>query len=142
MEKFVCSLFTICIILGVFSGCRKDYHESVQVSIIASTEMAEEVITAATTEPGLTTEVIEMPTEALTEVPAELAGTPGVIKDLVNADAVNIRENAGANYKVVLQLNEGTEITVYEVVTIADGNEWGRIDQGWILMDLVQLNGR
>ena len=57
------------------------------------------------------------------------------------AEAVNVRENAGGNYKVVTQLKVGTEITVYEVVTIDDGKEWGRIDQGWILMDLVQLNG-
>lgn len=146
MKKFVCLLLTICMVLGVFSGCRKDYHESVQVSIIASTETAEEVITAATTEPGLTTEMIEMPTEAPTEVPAEpepaeATGTPGVIRDIENADAVNVRENAGGNYKIVTQLEEGTEITVYEIVTVDGGKEWGRIDQGWILMDLVQLNG-
>ena len=55
--------------------------------------------------------------------------------------AVNVRENAGGNYKVVTQLEEGTEITVYEIVTIDGGKEWGRIDQGWILMDFVQLNG-
>ena len=74
-------------------------------------------------------------------LPAEATGTPGVIRDIVNADAVNVRENAGGNYKVVTQLEEGTEITVYEIVTIDGGKEWGRIDQGWILMDFVQLNG-
>ena len=42
---------------------------------------------------------------------------------------------------MVTQLEEGTEITVYEIVTIDGGKEWGRIDQGWILMDFVQLNG-
>ena len=118
MKKFVCLLLTICMILGVLSGCRKDHHESTLMSTIATTEVAEEAITVPTA---------EVPTES---EPAEAAGTPGVIRKIPKAEAVN----------VVTQLKVGTEITVYEVVTIADGNEWGRIDQGWILMDLVQLN--
>ena len=129
MKKFVCSLLTICMMLGVFSGCRKDSHESALVSTSATTEAAKEAITVPTA---------EVPTES---EPAEATGTPGVIRDIVNADAVNVRENAGGNYKVVTQLEEGTEITVYEIVTIDGGKEWGRIDQGWILMDFVQLNG-
>lgn len=128
MKKFVCLLLTICMILGVLSGCRKDHHESTLMSTIATTEVAEEAITVPTA---------EVPTES---EPAEAAGTPGVIRKIPKAEAVNVRENAGGNYKVVTQLKVGTEITVYEVVTIADGKEWGRIDQGWILMDLVQLN--
>ena len=129
MKKFVCLLLTICMILGVFSGCHKDHHESALMSTIATTEAAKEAITVPTA---------EVPTES---EPAEATGTPGVIRDIVNADAANVRENAGGNYKVVTQLEEGTEITVYEIVTIDGGKEWGRIDQGWILMDLVQLNG-
>lgn len=125
MKKFVCSLLTTCMILGVFSGCRKDYHESTLVSPIVTTETDTKVTTEATTE----------------SEPADATGTPGVIRDIVNADAVNVRENAGGNYKVVTQIEEGTEITVYEIVTIDGGKEWGRIDQGWILMDFVQLNG-
>lgn len=128
MKKFVCLLLTICMILGVFSGCRKDHHESALISTITTTEVAKEAITVPTA---------EVPTES---EPAEAAGTPGVIRKIPKAQAVNVRENAGGNYKVVTQLKVGTEITVYEV-TIADGKEWGRIDQGWILMDLVQLNG-
>lgn len=128
MKKFVCLLLTICMILGVFSGCRKDHHESALISTITTTEAAKEAITVPTA---------EVPTES---EPAEVAGTPGVIRKIPKAEAVNVRENAGGNYKVVTQLKVGTEIMVYEV-TIADGKEWGRIDQGWILMDLVQLNG-
>lgn len=128
MKKFVCLLLTICMILGVFSGCRKDHHESALISTITTTEAAKEAITVPTA---------EVPTES---EPAEAAGTPGVIRKIPKAKAVNVRENAGGNYKVVTQLKVGTEIMVYEV-TIADGKEWGRIDQGWILMDLVQLNG-
>lgn len=128
MKKFVYSLLTICMILGVFSGCRKDYHEPSLVDTRATTETATEVTTAAPTEVATESESIDP------------AGTLGVVKDVVNAEAVNVRENAGMSYKTVLQLKEGTEITVYEV-TIADGREWGRIDQGWICMDYVQLNG-
>lgn len=130
MKKFVCLLLTICMILGIFSGCRKDHHEPTLMSTIVPTEVAKEAITVPTA---------EVPTES---EPAEATGTPGVIRDIVNADAVNVRENAGGNYKVVTQIEEGAEITVYEIVTIDGGKEWGRIDQGWILMDLVQLNGR
>lgn len=128
MKKFVCSLLTICLILGVFSGCNKSRHEPAQMSIMTTTEAAKEAITVPTS---------EVPTES---EPDEATGIPGVVKDLANYDAVNVRENAGGNYKIVMHLDEGTEITVYEIVTIDGGKEWGRIDQGWIFMDLVQLN--
>lgn len=129
MKKFVYSMLTICLILGVFSGCSKEYQESAQMSIMTTTEATKEAITAPTA---------EVPTKSGA---AETTGTHGVIRDIENADAVNIREYPGANYKVVTQLDEGTEVTVYEIITIDGGKEWGRIDQGWILMDLVQLNG-
>lgn len=128
MKKLICALLSICMILGVFSGCSRNNHESAQVFTVATTEAATEVTTAAQTEVATESESIDP------------AGTPGVIKDIENADAVNVRENAGGSYKVVLQIKEGTEITVYEVVTVDGGKEWGRIDQGWICMDFVQLN--
>lgn len=65
--------------------------------------------------------------------------TPGVIKGDGKAEEVNVRENAGTNYKSVDVLEVGTEIVVYETALGPGDKVWGRIDQGWILMDLVQL---
>ena len=64
--------------------------------------------------------------------------THGVIKGDGKAEEVNVRENAGSNYKCVDVLEDGAEI-VYETAPGPGDIVWGRIDQGWIHMDLVQL---
>ncbi len=65
---------------------------------------------------------------------------------IVNADLVNIREDAGVGYAKVAELKKGTKVTVYETKQIAGGTTWGRIKwdgvkEGWVYMFYVQLNG-
>uniref|UniRef100_UPI004055BB71 hypothetical protein n=1 Tax=Acetatifactor sp. TaxID=1872090 RepID=UPI004055BB71 len=78
---------------------------------------------------------VETTTEAWYPLAEE---TPGVIKGDGKAEEVNVHENAGANYKCVDVLEVRAEI-VYETAPDPGDIVWGRIDQGWILMDLVQL---
>lgn len=65
------------------------------------------------------------------------SGKSGVV---INATKVNVRKAAGVGNAVVTTLREGTAVTVYQQVT-KDGAPWGRIDQGWICMDYIRLNG-
>lgn len=119
LRKFGSSLLIICMVFVILSGCRTDHNVSTSVTTVTTTE-----------DP---TDVSKEFWYTLTEE------TPGVIKGDGKAEAVNVRENAGANYKCVDVLEVGTEIVVYETALGPGDKVWGRIDQGWILMDLVQL---
>ena len=74
---------------------------------------------------GYTT--LEEVTETVDDVP--VTG----IKMKVNATALNVRTGAGTHYDIVTSLVYGTEVTVYEQVTV-DGVTWAHIDQGWVSM--------
>lgn len=67
---------------------------------------------------------------------ATLTGT-GVV---TNAPMVNVRKGAGMHFAIVTSLANGTKVTVYETTNYANAT-WGRIDQGWIYMHYVKLDG-
>ena len=67
--------------------------------------------------------------------PATASGT------VVNADEVNVRSAAGVANAKVTSLKRGTAVTVYEQKTV-DNALWGRIDQGWIAMQYVDLSSK
>lgn len=118
-RKFCSSLLIICMVFVMLSGCNTDHNVSTSVTTVATTED---------------------PTDVSKEFWYPLSEeTPGVIKGDGKAEEVNVRENAGTNHKCVDVLEVGTEIVVYETVLGPGDKVWGRIDQGWILMDLVQL---
>lgn len=52
---------------------------------------------------------------------------------------LRIRSGAGTNYSIVGYVSNGTKVTILERKTV-DGDEWGRISQGWISMDHVVLD--
>ena len=54
----------------------------------------------------------------------------------VIGDVLNVRRGPGTEYDIVDGLPYGTQVTVYEVVTV-NGVQWGRIDQGWVCMDYL-----
>ena len=60
---------------------------------------------------------------------------------VVNADEVNVRSGAGVANAKVTSLKRGTPVTVYEQKTV-DNALWGRIDQGWIAMQYVDLSSK
>lgn len=65
-------------------------------------------------------------------------GVYGVIVNCVN---VNVRSAAGVRNTLVKTLPSGTQVTVYEQVT-KDDAPWGRIKDGWVCMNYVELTGK
>lgn len=57
----------------------------------------------------------------------------------VTGNAVNVREGAGTNYRVVGSLNYGDIVTISETTT-AGGYTWGHVTNGWVCMDYVRMN--
>ena len=58
---------------------------------------------------------------------------------VVNANELRIRSGAGTNYSIVGYLKGGTKVTITEKKT--NGSMvWGKISNGWISLDYVQLD--
>jgi len=68
-------------------------------------------------------------------VDLDQTGTMGT----VTGDSVNVREGAGKNYLAVGTKNAGDRVEVFETKE-AGGLTWGRIREGWICMDYVELD--
>jgi len=51
---------------------------------------------------------------------------------------VNVRENAGTNYKIVGSIPKGTEVKIYEI-KVVNGHEWGRCDRGWFCLTYADV---
>ena len=90
----------------------------------------EEVISGGTTSGGNTTPT---PNPAPAPEQVKLSGTIKVNFSL------NVRENAGTNYKVVGELTKGQRVEITETKMVG-ATKWGRIEQGWISMDYVVLD--
>ena len=83
-----------------------------------------------TTEPEKPVEP-EKPTEPEKPVEPEKPETVTKTYGTVTYDYLNIRANAGANYKLVGKLNKGDRVEVLETKKVS-GNTWARIERGWI----------
>lgn len=51
---------------------------------------------------------------------------------------MNVRAAAGTNNAIVGRLTAGTTVVVYEL-TCVNGVSWGRIANGWVCMNYIQL---
>lgn len=60
-------------------------------------------------------------------------------KGVVTGNGVNIRSGPGTGYDSVGTLNEGDRVTVTTTQT-AGGRVWGKIAQGWVCLDFVDLS--
>ncbi len=58
--------------------------------------------------------------------------TQQTVKGVINANGLNIREDASKNSKIVGTYSKGDVVTVLETK-----NGWGKTDKGWVLMDFV-----
>lgn len=85
------------------------------------------------------------PTTPTTSTTPETPSTPTASQSaagtIVCAKSVNVRQAAGVGNNLVTTLANGTSVTVYEQTTV-DGARWGRIDQGWVAMEYVDLSTR
>lgn len=58
----------------------------------------------------------------------------------VDADELRVRSGPGTNYSIVGFLTDGTAVTITEKRTVGS-TVWGKIDNGWISLDYVKLDG-
>ena len=57
---------------------------------------------------------------------------------VISSTQLNVRAAAGTGNAIVGRLNPGTTVTVYELTTV-NGVSWGRIANGWVCMQYIQL---
>lgn len=72
--------------------------------------------------------------------PDYIAPTVIATGTVVNTSKLRIRSAAGTDNPVVGNLNRGDRVEIYEKMTVGS-MIWGRIEQGWISLDYVQLDG-
>lgn len=137
--KILNLLLSAAILFTLFTGCGKsDAADITEIAVTAALTLeATQPPAETTTEPTEeTTEAVTEPTEEAT-APTEPEGVPGVV---ANTSWLNVRKAPGAGSERVTQLGRGTKVTVYETVTV-DGTLWGRIDEGWVSMEYIKLDG-
>ena len=64
----------------------------------------------------------------------------GYTGKVVNCTQLNIRAAAGTGSTIVGRLANGATVTVYELTSV-NGVSWGRIANGWVCMQYIQLTG-
>ena len=84
---------------------------------------------------GGTTTVPSTPSTGTTE-----SYKNGIIVNVPAGMNANVRQSAGVGNPVVDTVSNGTKVKVYEQTTV-DNAVWARIEQGWIYMYYVQLDG-
>lgn len=116
---------TIILLAGILGGCnsKEDTDETINNLPNVSTGPSE---TAAPT---------DEPTESQTEPPIN------VIYGTVTTDNLNIRSSPGTDSTAIRQLAADTRVEITETKTI-DGVNWGRIEEGWINLNYVLLDGQ
>ena len=55
---------------------------------------------------------------------------------VTGVDILNIRSSTSTSSTKVGQLKRGTKVEILEIVTV-NGQNWGRIEGGWVLMDYL-----
>lgn len=53
---------------------------------------------------------------------------------------VNVRSGPGTTYALAGELKLGAQVTVTERKIGTDGMEWGKVSEGWVRMDFIQLD--
>lgn len=131
-------LLALCLLLGCFTGCgRKRAEKPTEPNNLPPQLVLDPAdMTTVATEPAETTEAATEPTEAPTEATKETTprGLPGVIA----GDSVNVRSGPGTNYGSDSVLMIGTKVVIQEV-NLKNPLPWGRIEDGWICLNYVQL---
>ena len=124
LRRIVAMIAALTILLSCLAGCSKKNPEDDQ-TIPDSTPP-----TAATTLPPETTEATT-PTET----------TPPSVWGTVNTNNLNIRTNPSSTSTILGQFDAGTRVEILEQQT-TDGVNWGRLEQGWVNLLFVTLDGQ
>lgn len=105
------------LLLSIFSGCKKDDTPGETSTGPNPTETTSTVETSVPTDPP---EVI--------------------LKGKVTADELNVREGVGIKYDAIHKLYKDDVVEIYETQDL-NGVQWGRINNGWICLTYVHLDG-
>ena len=124
LRKTLAMIAALTILLTTLTACNKT--DPVPEDTNPSTEA-----TVPTVETTLPPETTEAPTEP--EVPAVTA--------TVNTNNLNIRTSPSSTSAILGQLDAGDKVEIIEQQT-ADGFNWGRIEQGWIRLEFVTIDGQ
>ena len=132
LRKLLALVLALLMCTALFTGCDKAPPQETQ-----GTEPSEtiEQTVAPTDEPT------EPPTEEPTEAPTEPVVTvPPVTMGTVNSDNLNVRTEASFTADILKRLAINTRVEILEQ-KIIDGDNWGRIADGWISMNYVTIDG-
>ena len=145
MKKLMTAALALAL-LATLSACGKK-EEPVQTAPPALTEapatapMVTEAPTTLPTVPPTT----EAPTEEtidfdnfITEPSTE--PVPDTVSGTVTGKFVNVRSGPSGNTKVVGKRVKGDRVEIYEAVKM-EKNYWGRMEDGWITLQYVKLDG-
>ena len=125
LRRILAMIAALTILLSCLAGCKKGPAED-------ETDPSEsEPSTAATTE--ATTEATTAPTETTEPKAPSVMGT-------VNTNNLNIRTSPSTTSTILGQFDAGTRVEVLEQQT-TDGINWGRLEQGWVNLQFVTLDG-
>ena len=122
LRRILAMIAALTILLSCLAGCSKK-----PVETEPSTESTPP--TAATTE-------ATQPTE--TTAPPET--TPLSVWGTVNTNNLNIRTSPSSTSTILGQFDAGTRVEILEQQT-TDGVNWGRLEQGWVNLLFVNLDG-
>ena len=135
-KRWISLLLALCLLLGCFTGCsRKRADKPTEPATIPPQLILDpsDITTEATNPTEVTTEPTEAPTEATKETTPK--GLPGVVA----GDSVNVRTGPGMNYNATSTLPIGTKVLIQEV-DLKTALPWGKIEEGWICLNYVQLD--
>ena len=118
-------LLTVAVLMLSLAAC-KDKPSDLTEDTAVPTDSVQVDPTAGDAEP------------TLPQVPDETA--PEVVMGTVSADNLNVRSNPSTDSTVLKQLDINTRVVIIEQRQVGDTN-WGRIQEGWINLDYVLLDG-
>ena len=121
LRRILAMIAALTILLSCLAACSKKPEETDPTDSTPPT--------AATTLPTETT----APTEPPVTTPLSVWGT-------VNTNNLNIRTSPSSTSTILGQFDAGTRVEILEQQT-TDGVNWGRLEQGWINLLFVNLDG-
>ncbi len=133
LRRILTLLAALLLITAVLAGCNRNSasDDPTDPPVPTVTEGELETLPPTITDP---VDETEAPTEP------EPTALPDAVMGTVTADQLNVRSNPSTSGTVLKMLPKDTRVTVLEQRTI-DKITWGRITEGWVMMNYIRLDG-